>query len=44
MSDLQQISLCLKQATGRSLVLIDEFGKGTSESGEHLREPFMEEF
>ncbi|KAJ5147421.1 DNA mismatch repair protein MutS core [Penicillium atrosanguineum] len=32
MSDLQQISLCLKQVTGRSLVLIDEFGKGTSES------------
>jgi DNA mismatch repair protein MSH5 len=33
MSDLQQISLCLKQVTGRSLVLIDEFGKGTNESG-----------
>ncbi|KAJ5664349.1 hypothetical protein N7507_005080 [Penicillium longicatenatum] len=32
MSDLQQISLCLKQATSRSLVLIDEFGKGTNES------------
>ncbi|KAJ5682222.1 DNA mismatch repair protein MutS core [Penicillium macrosclerotiorum] len=32
MSDLQQMSLCLKQATGRSLVLIDEFGKGTNES------------
>ncbi|KAJ5291761.1 DNA mismatch repair protein MutS core [Penicillium angulare] len=32
MSDLQQISLCLKQVTGRSLVLIDEFGKGTNES------------
>ncbi|KAJ5752620.1 DNA mismatch repair protein MutS core [Penicillium odoratum] len=32
MSDLQQISLCLKQATGRSLILIDEFGKGTNES------------
>ncbi|KAJ5987399.1 hypothetical protein N7451_011764 [Penicillium sp. IBT 35674x] len=31
MSDLQQISLCLRQATGRSLVLIDEFGKGTNE-------------
>ncbi|KAJ5082300.1 DNA mismatch repair protein MutS core [Penicillium argentinense] len=29
MSDLQQISLCLKQVSGRSLVLIDEFGKGT---------------
>lgn len=33
MSDLQQISLCLKQVTGRSLLLIDEFGKGTNESG-----------
>ncbi|KAJ5634012.1 DNA mismatch repair protein MutS core [Penicillium herquei] len=32
MNDLQQISLCLKQVTGRSLVLIDEFGKGTNES------------
>ncbi|KAJ5553509.1 DNA mismatch repair protein MutS core [Penicillium frequentans] len=32
MSDLQQISLCLRQATSRSLVLIDEFGKGTNES------------
>lgn len=33
MSDLQQVSLCLRQATGRSLVLIDEFGKGTIGSG-----------
>lgn len=33
MSDLQQVSLCLKQVTGRSLVLIDEFGKGTNGSG-----------
>ncbi|CAG8943853.1 unnamed protein product [Penicillium salamii] len=33
MSDLQQISLCLRQVTSRSLVLIDEFGKGTNESG-----------
>ncbi|KAJ5975477.1 hypothetical protein N7481_009184 [Penicillium waksmanii] len=32
MSDLQQISLCLKQVSGRSLILIDEFGKGTNES------------
>ncbi|EPS25691.1 hypothetical protein PDE_00625 [Penicillium oxalicum 114-2] len=32
MSDLQQISLCLKQATSQSLILIDEFGKGTNES------------
>lgn len=28
-SDLQQLALCLKSATRRSLVLIDEFGKGT---------------
>lgn len=33
MNDLQQISLCLKQVTHRSLVIIDEFGKGTNESG-----------
>ncbi|KAJ6121588.1 hypothetical protein N7512_004053 [Penicillium capsulatum] len=32
MSDLQQVSLCLKQVTDRSLVLIDEFGKGTNGS------------
>ena len=35
MSDLQQISLCLKQATSQSLILIDEFGKGTNESGSY---------
>ncbi|KAL2756140.1 hypothetical protein ACRALDRAFT_1033270, partial [Sodiomyces alcalophilus JCM 7366] len=28
-SDLQQVALCLKSATRRSLVFIDEFGKGT---------------
>ena len=33
MTDLQQISLDLKQVTGRSLLIIDEFGKGTNESG-----------
>ncbi|GFF57535.1 DNA mismatch repair protein MSH5 [Aspergillus udagawae] len=32
MDDLQQISFDLKQVTGRSLLLIDEFGKGTNES------------
>ncbi|KAJ5091752.1 DNA mismatch repair protein MutS core [Penicillium alfredii] len=31
MNDLKQISLSLKQVTSRSLVLIDEFGKGTNE-------------
>ena len=33
MNDLQQISFDLKQATSRSLLIIDEFGKGTNESG-----------
>ncbi|ROT37028.1 muts domain V [Sodiomyces alkalinus F11] len=28
-SDLQQVAFCLKSATRQSLVLIDEFGKGT---------------
>jgi DNA mismatch repair protein MSH5 len=35
--DLQQISLALTLATRRSLVIIDEFGKGTDPNGEmHL--------
>jgi hypothetical protein len=33
MNDLQQISLDLKQVSSRSLLIIDEFGKGTNESG-----------
>lgn len=33
MNDLQQISLTLKQVTSQSLVIIDEFGKGTNECG-----------
>lgn len=32
MTDLQQIALALNQATRRSLVVIDEFGKGTDSS------------
>ncbi|ODM16931.1 hypothetical protein SI65_07896 [Aspergillus cristatus] len=32
MNDLQQVSLALKQVTSRSLLLIDEFGKGTLEN------------
>ncbi|KAE8149295.1 muts domain V-domain-containing protein [Aspergillus avenaceus] len=32
MNDLQQISFDLKQMTGRSLLIIDEFGKGTNEN------------
>lgn len=33
MIDVQQIALALKQATRRSLVVIDEFGKGTDSCG-----------
>ena len=33
MIDVQQISLALNQATRRSLVIIDEFGKGTESCG-----------
>lgn len=33
MTDLQQVSLALKMATRRSLIIIDEFGKGTDTSG-----------
>ncbi|KAG2415426.1 hypothetical protein HFD88_006617 [Aspergillus terreus] len=32
MNDLQQVSFDLRQATSRSLLIIDEFGKGTNES------------
>lgn len=33
MSDLQQVSFALKMATRKSLIIIDEFGKGTDTSG-----------
>lgn len=33
MNDLQQVSLVLKKVTSRSLLLIDEFGKGTLGNG-----------
>lgn len=33
MIDLQQIALAINLATNRSLVIIDEFGKGTGSSG-----------
>jgi hypothetical protein len=33
MIDLQQISLALTLSTNRSLLIIDEFGKGTDWSG-----------
>lgn len=34
MIDLQQISLALNLATHRSLIIIDEFGKGTDMNGQ----------
>ncbi len=34
MIDLQQVALAISLATRRSLVIIDEFGKGTDSSGE----------
>lgn len=37
MNDLQQISFDLKHITDRSLLLIDEFGKGTSEHGTYWK-------
>jgi len=36
MSDVQQIALALRACTRRSLVVIDEFGKGTESQGVHL--------
>lgn len=33
MTDLQQVALAMAIATRRSLVVIDEFGKGTDSSG-----------
>lgn len=36
MIDLQQTALALNLATSRSLVIIDELGKGTDSSGKHL--------
>jgi DNA mismatch repair protein MSH5 len=34
MIDIQQISFALNLATNRSLLIIDEFGKGTEASGQ----------
>lgn len=34
MIDLQQVSLALNLATNRSLLVIDEFGKGTEADGQ----------
>lgn len=35
MIDLNQVSLSLRNCTNRSLILLDEFGKGTLSTGEH---------
>ena len=36
MTDVQQIALALRACTRRSLVVIDEFGKGTESQGTHV--------
>ncbi len=36
MIDLQQVALAINLATRRSLIIIDEFGKGTDSSGEFV--------
>ena len=33
MIDLNQVSLALRNATPRTLILLDEFGKGTAAAG-----------
>lgn len=35
MIDLNQVSLALRNATERSLILLDEFGKGTVSAGSY---------
>lgn len=35
MIDLNQVSLALRNCTSRSLILLDEFGKGTSSTGQY---------
>jgi DNA mismatch repair ATPase MutS len=41
MIDLQQVSLALSLATHRSLLVIDEFGKGTEASGPYTRNSLL---
>lgn len=36
MIDLNQVSLALRNCTDRSLILLDEFGKGTLSTGSSL--------
>lgn len=40
MIDLNQVSLSIRNCTNRSLVLLDEFGKGTLSTGD-CEEPFL---
>jgi len=39
MIDLNQVSFALRNATERSLILLDEFGKGTMSAGSYSRSP-----
>ena len=41
MTDLQQIALAMTLATHRSLIIIDEFGKGTDSSGRKYSESIL---
>jgi hypothetical protein len=38
MIDLNQVSLALRNSTARSLILLDEFGKGTAAAGSYISE------
>ncbi len=42
MIDLNQVSLALRNATPRSLILLDEFGKGTAAAGSCLLQPRLD--
>ncbi|KAJ7935731.1 DNA mismatch repair protein MutS [Mycena leptocephala] len=41
MIDLNQVSLALRNSTARSLVLLDEFGKGTLSTGSYLSSSWL---
>jgi hypothetical protein len=43
MIDLQQISVALNLATSRSLLIIDEFGKGTDSHGKSQKNIFWDD-
>ena len=44
MIDLNQVSLAIRNCTARSLVLLDEFGKGTAATGCFLFTGFVHTF